>query len=135
MPPVFALLGSILPTLIDKIFPGDTAEDRLKKAELQAALTTELMKSDLAQIGVNTEEAKSDNLFIAGWRPFVGWVCGIGFFLSAFNPYINLITLHYGWGIVPPLDTLVLEKLLYGLLGFGAYRTAEKINKVRSAKS
>ena len=70
-----------------------------------------------AQSQTNTAEAGSGSLFISGWRPFVGWICALGFAWSIALPVIH----------GQPLDTDTLNSLLYGLLGLGTWRTAEKI--------
>ena len=56
------------------------------------------IKVELAQIGVNTEEAKSVNWFVAGWRPFVGWVCGTGLlYVSFIEPIMRFIAKMNGY--------------------------------------
>ena len=52
-------------------------EDKDLKAKLDHELKTAFHSANLAQIEVNKQEAAHQSLFVAGWRPFVGWVCGI----------------------------------------------------------
>ena len=51
-----------------------------KRAEEAAAAATALVAADQAllaqQNAINLQEAKSENLFVSGWRPFIGWSCG-----------------------------------------------------------
>ena len=67
--------------LIDSVFP-----DPAKKAEAQLKLLELQQNGELAQMqaqtAINVEEAKSASVFIAGWRPFVGWVCGMAFAIN-----------------------------------------------------
>lgn len=88
---------------------------------------------DMAQIGVNTEEAKSTNWFVAGGRPFILWVCGIALaYASLIEPIARFIAkVSFGYtGEFPVIDTDLTMQLLYGLLGLGGMRTYEKIKGV-----
>lgn len=80
----------------------------------------------LAQIATNTEEAKHGSIFVAGWRPFVGWVSGVG--LAAQSIILPLISAI--WGKTYDLDTTLLIYTLGGMLGIGAMRTYEKVKGV-----
>lgn len=81
---------------------------------------------------INVEEAKSASTFVAGWRPFVGWVCG---FALAYNYVLFPLIAYIAKCIsdsappMPPLDTGELVTILIGMLGLGGLRTAEKITK------
>ncbi len=131
-------LFSIGSKIIDHFFPN--AEDQAKnKLELMQLLSSEKMQElqaykDLAagQIAVNKTEAASGNIFIAGWRPFIGWVCGAAFawqYLAV--PIIGTITKSMGLAIVLPVfDYTQLYQVLLGLLGLGGMRTFEKIKGV-----
>lgn len=81
-----------------------------------------------AQSATNTAEAGSDNLFVAGWRPFVGWACGIGFVYGVIvQPMLAGALTVVGWPPVPPVDVSALVAILTGMLGLGGLRTYEKI--------
>lgn len=83
----------------------------------------------LAQIQVNDTEAKSINVFIAGWRPFVGWVGGSALAYAAIVEPIARFTAQVGYGYhgpFPMIDTTLTLQVLTGLLGLGAMRTVEK---------
>ncbi|WP_456432688.1 3TM-type holin, partial [Nitratifractor sp.] len=56
---------------------GKGVEDPVKKAEIALKLQQLEQAINMGQIEVNKEEAKSPNLFVAGWRPFIGWVGGV----------------------------------------------------------
>lgn len=124
--------------LIDKIFPDKDAADRAKlemlKLQQEGAFKELEMQIELAkgQIGINTEEAKSQSLFVSGWRPAVGWICCSAY---AFNyivmPLANWLV-KFGDINAPAivaLDTGELTTLLFGMLGIGTLRTVEKIKK------
>lgn len=81
------------------------------------------------QTKINEAEAKHRSVFVAGWRPFIGWVCGIAL---AYNFVVrDLIIFVLGEDRVPdPLQMDHLMTVLMGMLGLGAFRTYEKIKKV-----
>ena len=84
---------------------------------------------DLAQIGTNTEEAKSADRFVAGWRPFIGWVCGAGMAYAAIvlpvMEFVAKVGFNYA-GDFPKVDWAILGQVLLGILGLGGMRTYEK---------
>ena len=83
----------------------------------------------IAQIELNKAEAQSGSLFIGGWRPFVGWTCGVGL---AYNVIISQILSI--WFEVPTVDPSLLTPVLMGMLGMGAMRSYEKKNSVAKEK-
>ena len=112
--------------LIDELFtsPEEKQNAKLRLIELQQA-------GQLAQIGVNTQEAKHDSLFVSGWRPFIGWVCGFALVWTfILQPIIVFAILTFGIpfpiAVLPALDLEVLMPLLMGMLGLGAMRSWEK---------
>lgn len=127
------LLTSILPSLLDKLFPDPEKanEAKLKLLELQqSGVLAELQAAtDLAkgQLAINTEEAKSANLFVSGWRPSVGWCCSIALF---YEFLARPVAIGLGYGSFPDLDMGDLNSILFALLGIGGLRTIEKIKKV-----
>lgn len=74
---------------------------------------------------VNEAEARHRSIFVAGWRPFIGWVCGLAF---AFH-YIALplIATYKPDFVTPDFDTNQLFTVLMGMLGLGGLRTYEKM--------
>lgn len=124
--------------LIDKIFP-DPAQKAAAQIELaklqqtgelaQLAADTDLAKGQLA---INQVEAGSENLFVSGWRPAIGWVCGAAFsYKFVIQPWLIFILLacgsHFDPKILPVLDWSEMSTVLLGLLGLGSMRTMEKI--------
>src|SRR5438445_11897369 len=89
------------------------------------------IKLDLAQGAVNQEEAKSESLFVAGWRPAVGWICGAGLAYAAIVlPLMEFVSkVIFGYtGPFPAIDWALLGQVLIGLLGLGAMRSYDKKN-------
>lgn len=85
-----------------------------------------------AQTDVNLVEARHPNIFVAGWRPFIGWVCGVAIAYNfVLNPLIIWISKLYGSQVVPPvLDVGSLMTLVLSLLGLGGMRSYEKRHQV-----
>jgi len=113
--------------LIERLIP-----DKEKQAEAKAALLSTEVQGDiqltLAQLEVNKAEAASNSTFVAGWRPYIGWVCGSGIAVDViFRPLVNWFTALIGHPInAPALDLSTLMPLLVGMLGFGAMRSYDK---------
>jgi len=108
-------------------------EDKDQKAKLAHELATMADKlaheQNLAQIQVNREEASSGSLFKGGWRPFVGWVCGVAFcYHFILQPVIIFVVAIIGVNIpdLPDFQMNTLLTVLGGLLGIGGLRTYEK---------
>jgi hypothetical protein len=81
------------------------------------------------QTKINEAEAQHRSIFVAGWRPFIGWICGVAL---AYNFILrDLIIFVVGSDNVPPaLQMDHLMTVLMGMLGLGAFRTYEKIKNV-----
>jgi len=103
-------------------------EDKDLKAKLQHEMDMQLHNANLAQIEVNKAEAASGSIFKGGWRPFVGWVCGVAMLYHFLLQPIIVFTLSAG-GIsfdLPELDMGSLRQILMGVLGLGGLRSFEK---------
>src|SRR3990167_5603868 len=86
---------------------------------------TELAKG---QQHINEIEAQSDSLLKSGWRPMTGWVCVSALaYQMIVRPLLAWASPTWGWMPPPSLELDTLLTLLFGILGLGAYRTAEKI--------
>jgi hypothetical protein len=127
-------LISLVGTVLDKILPDQTAvvEAKFKLLELAqkgdtAALDAEVRMA-LGQLDVNKVEAATD-LFRGGWRPAVGWACAAGFAYQVLaRPILGWLAMNlWKWDMPPSLEMDTLMTLLFGMLGLGAYRTAERI--------
>jgi hypothetical protein len=71
-------------------------------------------------------------VFVAGWRPFIGWTCGTAFSLHfVVFPIINFILVAFGHSqIIISFDMTTLLTVLGGMLGLGGLRTIEKLQGV-----
>lgn len=131
--PILDLISGPVNTLIERLVPDVANRDKVK-LEMQQELTRALSEANAMQVEVNKIEAAHGSVFVAGWRPFVGWVCGLGVFWAFVGqPVATWVVMVNGHDVMPP--TLPLESLLsllLGLLGLGSLRTVEKIQGVAS---
>ena len=103
-------------------------QDKDLKAKLQHEMDMQLHNANLAQIDVNKAEAASGSIFKGGWRPFVGWVCGVAMLYHFLLQPIIVFTLSAA-GItfdLPQFDMGSLMTILMGLLVLGGLRSFEK---------
>jgi len=88
------------------------------------------IKLQLGQIAINTEEAKSSSLFVAGWRPAIGWTCGASLAYSAIlEPVLRFVAqvmFKYA-GAFPVIDTNLTLQILMGMLGLVTARSFDKL--------
>jgi len=124
-------ISSLVMGLIHKFLPDTTQE---AKDRLAAALQAELIQSniDVAQIQANAVEGANESVFVSGWRPFIGWVCGLAFAWQYLGlPILTFLSSATGHPLppIPHLDTGEMMPVLMGLLGLGGLRTYEKLNK------
>ena len=111
-------------TVIGKIWPDKSEQERQQMAAAVMVIQ--------GQLGINKIEAESPSLFVSGWRPAIGWVCGAA---CAWNwvglPLAKFLMLAIGRPItMSPADLGEMLPVLIGMLGLGGLRTAEKINGV-----
>ncbi|MCZ7404493.1 MAG: 3TM-type holin [Candidatus Methanoperedens sp.] len=128
------VLGGVgnLAKSVREAITGKSIIDPNKQAELlQQAQQIEfdLVK---AQTDINLAEAKSTSVFVAGWRPFIGWVCGSALAWNyIFQPLLFWFLNIINHPVNPPaLDIGELITLLFALLGLGGMRTFEKAKNV-----
>lgn len=106
-------------TALDKLFTSK--DEKLSHAEVLERIKQDPQKW---QNDTNAIEAGHRSIFVAGWRPFIGWVCGTGLgFVFVFNPIIQWLTGKPG----PVMATEALMTLVVSLLGLAGYRTVEKV--------
>ena len=122
-----ALIGPVS-GLLDKFIPD--ADEKAKLAhEIATMAERQAHELSLAQIEVNKAEAASGSLFKGGWRPFIGWVCGIAFaYHFVLQPVIVFAVLTAGVDLppLPEFDMASLMTVMMGMLGLGGLRTYEK---------
>lgn len=125
------LLGPIS-ALLDKVVPD--ADARASLAHDIATLTQRhAHEIALAQIDVNKAEAASASTFRGGWRPFIGWTCGVAFaYHFVAQPTLIFVFAYAGHPApdLPAFDMSALMTVLGGMLGLGGLRTFEKFKGV-----
>ena len=126
----------LINTAVTRIWPDKTEQD---KAQLTIALQQMQSEYENAsqQIEVNKIEAANENIFVSGWRPFIGWICGSSlaykFILYPFLIFLcALFKIDIDVKIIPVIDVSELMPLLLGILGLGAMRSYDKKNKKES---
>lgn len=110
--------------VIDRLWPDKSEQER---AQLAAAVSVVQ-----GQLDINKAEATSSSVFVAGWRPFIGWVCGTA---CAWNwialPAAKFVLAYIGQPVqLAPADLAEMWPLLMGMLGLGTLRTYEKTKGV-----
>jgi hypothetical protein len=113
--------------VLDKFIPDPEAREKAA-----AALRGALLEWDKGQLAVNAAEATHGSIFVAGWRPFIGWTCGLA--LAWQYTIMPLVLWSCAVGGIdlptPPAIDHVLWELLFGMLGLGGLRTFEKVKGV-----
>jgi hypothetical protein len=121
------MIGPIIGPLIDRI--PDPNERARAKEQIEAQMLAAMTSLVQGQLEINKKEAEHASIFVAGWRPGIGWICGAAL---AWNFIIQPIAswAAYVSGVdlagVPTLDTGELTTILLGMLGLGGLRTYEK---------
>ena len=133
MDPITAILG-IGNKLIDHFFPdaNQAAAAKLKLLEMQQSGDLAVIAS---QMDINKIEAQNPSLFVSGWRPFIGWVCGISLTYAAIiepvSRFLAKVVFQYT-SEFPVIDTTLTLQILLGLLGLAGMRSWEKKEGVAS---
>jgi phenylpyruvate tautomerase PptA (4-oxalocrotonate tautomerase family) len=124
------LLGSLVQPvtgLLDKFI-----EDKDQKNQLAHEISTMAARhaQELAkgQLEINKAEAQSRNVFIAGWRPFIGWTCGVAMAYNyVIHPILMFTLAQFNYLVaIPALDLSEMMPVLMGMLGLGGLRSFEK---------
>lgn len=132
--PLLALLPTLLPALtevLDRVIPDQAAAAKAK-LEMEARLLEAATAQAAQQTEINKIEASHQSIFVSGWRPYIGWVCGMAIawaflvapMLSWLLPVMGVVA------AVPPLQTEFLLELVFAMLGLGGLRTFEKLKGV-----
>lgn len=117
-------------SLIDRLIPDKSAAAAAKAQLVQMEAQGELDEIK-AQISVDQTEAGSQSVFVAGWRPFVGWCCGAAFaYVYILQPFMQFalvaFKVNFDMGKMPTLDIADMMPVLLGMLGLGAMRSYDK---------
>ena len=118
--------------LLDKVI-----EDKDQKAQLAHEIATmsdnHAQQALMGQLEINKAEAASGSIFKGGWRPFIGWVCGVAFaYHFVLQPLIVFGVSAAGVDIpeLPEFDMGSLMTVMMGMLGLGGMRSIEKLKKI-----
>ena len=125
-----SLVGPIVNKFVDRIPDGN--ERARAKESLERELVEAANSAMLAQTEINAVEAQHKSIFVAGWRPFIGWVCGVGIAWSmVVQPVAQWAMFAWGDGTeLPTIDTSYLMELVTAMLGMSGLRTFEKMRGV-----
>lgn len=133
---IWNLVAGPILGIINKVIPDKAAAaaaaSKLQEMAAQGELTEELTQLKAvtsAQSDVDKVEAASTSLFIAGWRPGIGWVCCAALALAyIIGPLFTWVAALVGQPTpFPTFDLGALMPLMFGLLGMGTLRTVEKL--------
>jgi len=127
---MLGLISAILPiaeTVLDRVIPDKNAKAKALM-EMEKALVDAHNKGMLAQIDVNKVEAAHRSIFVAGWRPCIGWVGAISiawhFILQPITIFVlGVFDLPYD---LPAFDMDAMLTIIMGMLGIGGMRSFEK---------
>lgn len=117
-------VADLATTVIGKIWPDKSEQEKQEMANTFAIIQ--------GQLQVNQAEAAHPSIFVAGWRPSIGWVCSLALLYQfVLRPLVEFALLAAGHPIanMPGIDNNLWE-LLAGMLGLGGLRTFEKAKKV-----
>jgi len=122
-----ALIGPVT-GLLDKFVEDKDAKNAMAH-EIATMAEKAAHEAAMAQVEVNKAEAQHRSIFVAGWRPFIGWVCGIALaYHFVLAPFIVFGVTWFGAEIpeLPAFDMDSLMTVLLGMLGLGGMRSFEK---------
>jgi hypothetical protein len=129
--PITAILN-LGNTVLDRVLP-DKAQNDAAKAQLLSLQLQGQFAEQISQLQVDQAEAGSKSVFVAGWRPFVGWACGAAFvYAFVVQPCAQfvLVAFHSSFDVsrLPQLNLDQMLPVLLGMLGLGALRSYDKSN-------
>ena len=131
---MLSLLSALLPKamdIVDKFVPDKDAAAKAK-AEMEIKLVEAANAANMAQIATNQAEAQHRSVFVAGWRPAIGWLCAIGLgWQFVGNEMVKWVIAVNHLDVVPPvINTDGLLELTFAMLGMAGLRTFEKMKGV-----
>ena len=112
-------VADLASTIVSRIWP-----DKSEQEKAQIAMAVQVVQG---QLDINKAEAANPNMFVAGWRPAVGWVCASA---MAFQYLVRPLLIGFGITTSMPALDDTLWGLLFGMLGIGGLRTFEKVQGV-----
>lgn len=120
-------IASLVTGIIDRVWPNPNETERARLEALKIAMTSELAIHE-----TNKAEAAHPSIFVAGWRPFIGWAGGSGIvYQFVGQPLLAWLSLATNVPVPPQLDLSTLVGLVVTMLGMGGYRTYEGVKNVK----
>ena len=129
-------------SIISRVWPdpSDQAKQLFKLEELKQkgdlAQLNAMVASLQGQLRINAVEAAHKSIFVAGWRPFIGWVGGVSLaYAGIVEPIMRFVATVAGYeGDFPLIETASTITILMGMLGIGGMRSYDKKNKTQTDK-
>ena len=118
------------------LIPNGNERARAKE-QLEADIMRAANNAMVAQLEINRQEAAHRSIFVAGWRPWIGWVCGMGIawaFIGHLVANWALVVFDTGVTTLPDLELDYLFELVLAMLGMGGLRTFENLKGVAREK-
>ena len=128
----FTAIADVVGKVIDRVIPDKVAAQKAKD-ELASADAKNEFSLLFGQLQINMEEAKHASVFVSGWRPFIGWVCGASLaYVAILEPIVRFAaTVWFKYaGTFPVIDTNLTLQVLLGMLGLAGMRSFEKAKSV-----
>jgi hypothetical protein len=128
IPALITALSPVVSTLVDRLIP-DAHERERARVEIEAKLIDAANAANLAQLEVNKTEASHRSIWVAGWRPGIGWTCAAGFaWAYVGHPVASWVLVLTGNTMeLPAIQTDNLLELLLAMLGMAGLRTFDKL--------
>lgn len=123
-------------SVVKRIWPDATEVEKAKLTQLTQEMQNEFLLL-AGQMDTNKLEAQNSSVFVSGWRPFVGWVCGMALAYAALIEPVARFVAVVGFGYLggfPLVNTDITLQILLGLLGLAGMRSFEKKSAVARGK-
>jgi hypothetical protein len=123
-----AAVATLADSAVKRIWPDATEVEKAKLAQLTQEMQNEFLLL-AGQMDINKLEAQNSSVFVSGWRPMVGWICGMALAYAALiEPLLRFIaTVMYGYqGAYPEVNTTITLEILFAMLGLAGMRSFEK---------
>lgn len=132
---LWELIAPAVKPVLDKVLDliPNVNERARAREQFERELAEAVSKTAENQAEINKIEAASSSVFVAGWRPFIGWVCGAAIaWTYLFGPLLVWYYAFYGYDVskLPIIPTDSLFELVLAMLGLGGLRTFEKLKGV-----
>jgi hypothetical protein len=127
-----AAVSNLADSAIKRIWPDATEIEKAKLNQLSQEMQNQFSLV-MGQLEINKIEAASSSVFVSGWRPAIGWVCGAALCYAAIiEPvarFVSVVMFHYA-GTFPVIDSELTLQVLLGLLGLAGMRSFDKFKGV-----